>query len=344
PSRRDVAEVLGAASRAADLTRQILVFSRKQVVEPQVLDPAEVVRGIERMLTRLMREDITIVTSLAPEAGQVRVDRGQLEQVIVNLAANARDAMPTGGSFALSTERVVVLAHDARHAGIAPGTYVRLSASDSGIGMTPEVRSRVFEPFFTTKERGRGTGLGLALVYSIVQQAGGGLRVDSAPGAGTTFEVYLPLVAREVAPAPRDRPTNELTGGAERLLLVEDDPAVRTVTQQMLERHGYRVSTAAGGHEALAILAAADDAYALVITDVVMPGMRGRELAERIRRLSATLPVLFVSGYADDEALLEELEPIGASFLAKPFTIAALLRKVRDALDGAPTQVPQAVA
>ncbi|MCU0649845.1 MAG: ATP-binding protein [Gemmatimonadaceae bacterium] len=339
PSRRDVAEILGAAHRAADLTRQILVFSRKQVVEAQVLDPADVVRGIERMLSRVMREDIAIVTSLAPEPAHVRIDQGQLEQVLVNLAANARDAMPTGGSFALATEQLRVRAPDAAHAGVPDGRYLVLSASDSGIGMPPEVRARVFEPFFTTKERGRGTGLGLSLVYSIVQQASGHIRVESAPGAGTTFSVYLPLVDAPRHADPVERRGGEIAVGTERILLVEDDPSVRAVTQHMLTRHGYDVTVAAGGHEALALLERAEAPFALVITDVVMPGMRGRELGERIRALAPAMRVLFVSGYADDDSLGDELHMVGTWFLAKPFTTAVLLRKVRDALDGAPAAV-----
>jgi two-component system, cell cycle sensor histidine kinase and response regulator CckA len=333
PLRRDASEVLGAASRAADLTRQILVFSRRQAVDAQVLEANDVVRGIERMLMRVMREDITFVSSLGNEQYPIRIDRGQLEQVLLNLAANARDAMPSGGSFALSTSRVELLRPDAAHVGVSAGRYVIIRASDSGVGMPAAVRERIFEPFFTTKERGRGTGLGLALVYSIVTQAGGVIRVDSAPGAGTTFSVYLPIADSPVLEQAASPGSAPMPRGTERVLLVEDDDSVRAVTHQMLARHGYDVELARDGQEAIARVRAAAVPYAIVVTDVVMPGMRGRELAERLRMIQPALRVLFVSGYADDLVLVDDVSTTAAHFLAKPFTTSELLRKVREVLD-----------
>jgi two-component system, cell cycle sensor histidine kinase and response regulator CckA len=337
PSRRDVSEVLGAASRAADLTRQILVFSRRQVVDAQVLETNEVVRSIERMLLRVMREDISFVSSLGEEQFPVRIDRGQLEQVLLNLAANARDAMPSGGSFALSTSRVDLVRPDPAHVGVAAGRYVVIRASDSGVGMPAAVRERIFEPFFTTKERGRGTGLGLAMVYSIVTQSGGAIRVDSAPGAGTTFSVYLPLVESMASVARTTQTLAPLPTGSERILLVEDDDAVRAVTHQMLARHGYDVELARDGLDALARVRASAVPFALVVTDVIMPGMRGRELAAQLRLIDPSQRVLFVSGYADDQTLVADVATTGAHFLAKPFTTSELLRMVREVLDRSPT-------
>lgn len=336
PSRRDVAEVLTAAARAADLTRQILVFSRKQVVEPQLLDPADVVRGVERMLERLMREDIRI-TSRHDAAGQtVRIDRGHLEQVLVNLAANARDAMPAGGTFSITTSAIEVTAGSSGvHAGLEPGRFVMITVRDSGTGIPAEVRERIFEPFFTTKERGRGTGLGLALVYSIVQQAGGAIRVDSAPDAGTTVALYLPAADAPTALPLTASHSTERPIGRERILLVEDDEAVRAVTHQMLMRHGYDVVLATDGLDGLAKVHTSESPFALVVTDVVMPGMRGRELAQHIRALHPEQPVLFVSGYADDATLIDEVHDERSGFLAKPFTTTELLQKVREALDAA---------
>jgi PAS domain S-box-containing protein len=341
PGQADVREVLAAARRASDLTRQILVFSRKQVVEPQLLAIGDVVRGIEGMLARLMGEAITVVTSLPEQVGIVRADQGQLEQVLVNLAANARDAMPDGGTFVLATAAVEVMAPDPSHPGVPSGHYTLLTASDTGSGIPPEVRAKIFDPFFTTKARGHGTGLGLSMVYGIVQQAGGTIRVESAVGAGTAFFVYLPTVLGAVAArtTPATARSANAGGRGERILLVEDDDAVRAVAQQMLLRHGYTVEVAIDGGAALARLRGAPRPD-LLLTDVVMPRMHGRELADRAQALHPGLRVLFMSGYADDEVLVRGVATDGIAFLPKPFATAELLAKVRAVLDTAPPALP----
>lgn len=327
----DVREVLAAAHRAAELTRQILVFSRKTVVEPQVLDLGEVVRGIGRLLVPLMGEGVRLDFVLGGDAAFVRADKGQLEQVIVNLAANARDAMPRGGVFTVRIDRVSLGEEDRAHPGVPPGDWVLLTAIDSGIGMAPEVRERIFEPFFTTKERGRGTGLGLALVYSMVQQSGGLIRVDSTPGAGTTFRLYFRRVASGAYAAATLPRAVTVTGRGERVMVAEDDAAVRAMTVQQLERAGYRVHDVPDGASALRALAA-DGPWDLLLTDVVMPGMHGRDLLAQVRERMPSLPVLVMSGYADDDALVRDVLDASVPFLAKPFTTTQLLERVHDTL------------
>ncbi|MCU0618493.1 MAG: response regulator [Gemmatimonadaceae bacterium] len=331
-ARAALDEVLRTTGRASELTRQILVFSRRQVVQPEVIDPARVVRDVETLLAPLMGAAYTVEVTLAHEGARIRADRGQLEQVLVNLGINARDAMPAGGRFALAVRRVTVRRGDAVPAGVAPGDWVVVSASDDGPGIDAAVRARLFEPFFTTKARGQGTGLGLALAWGIVQQAGGTIDVESAPREGTTFHVWLPVVDAPLAVSTPEAGTRMPSGGDETLLVVEDDAAVRGATAALLRRAGYTVIESEQATAALQQLAAGG--VALVVSDVVMPGMHGATLARRVQALHPGVPVLLMSGYADDEQLSQVVGTPGIGFLAKPFAQEALLRAVRELLDG----------
>lgn len=338
PVRDDVEGVLASAQRAAVLTRQILVFSRRQATTPQLLDPNELITGIERMISRLLGEAITLTLSLEPQVGVIRADRGQLEQVLMNLAANARDAMPSGGRFQLTTAAIELTSNHAGTPSLAAGRYICISASDTGSGISPETRERMFEPFFTTKDRGHGTGLGLALAYGIVQQCGGAMHVESTEGRGTTFHVYVPLAidattARVSRLAESSVGIPTLTSGVERILLVEDDSAVARVTTLILKRAGYEVAHAEHGQAGLDALASAGDPYDLVITDVVMPGMSGADLAREVSVRYPMVKVLFVSGYPDDDELVRNVAQYQLPFLAKPFSTAVLLQTVRRLLD-----------
>ncbi|MFH1462941.1 MAG: ATP-binding protein [Pseudomonadota bacterium] len=306
----EVEAILEAGQRAAALTRQLLAFSRRQVLHPEVLDLNSVVCGVENLLRRLLGEDIRIVVELSDQIELVEADPGQLEQVLVNLAVNARDAMPRGGSLHIGTS-------------VGPGGGVRLTVADTGCGMEPEVLARVFEPFFTTKEPGRGTGLGLSMAYGVVTQSGGEIEVQSAPGEGTTFTITLPGAARREAP-PAAAAQPEVDRGKGTVLLAEDDAAVRALTARMLVRAGYYVLEAASGEEALALVRAMEAPIDLLLTDVVMPGMDGPALAARLPEL----PVLFMSGYTEDAIERCGVFARDVPFLAKPFDMATLARMV----------------
>ena len=337
PRRSDVEEIAKAADRAAALTRKLLAFSRKQVMRPEPLDLNTVVAGMEKMLQRLLGEDMHIVTALASDLLTVEADPSSIEQVILNLAVNARDAMPDGGILTIATRNDVLERIDTAWA-IRAGPYAALSVSDTGHGMDVATQARVFEPFFTTKPQGQGTGLGLAMVYGIVKQSGGHVVVQSRPGEGTTFTVYLPqrtdaAVAADVLkpagePTPRPR-----TGGGETVLVVDDEEAVRSSTRRALERAGYAVIPATDGADALRLLTESDDAVHLVVTDVVMPGLGGRELVGRLKIMRPDLRVLFVSGYTEEGVRKQGVLQPGAAYLEKPFTPERLLRKVREVLD-----------
>ncbi len=333
PRRDDLEQVVAGADRAGELTGQLLAFSRQQVLVPRVVDPASVVLGVSPMLQRLLGEDIDLRVEETCGRCRVRVDRSQLEQVIVNLAVNARDAMPSGGRLTVSIEPVDVDETDAAaHAEARPGSYVLIAVSDTGAGMDAETRGHAFEPFFTTKELGKGTGMGLATVYGIVTQSGGFVDLESEPGAGTTFRIYLPRAAAVPVEEERD-PEPESPTGTETLLLVEDDEAVRGFARRTLESLGYAVLEAENGVRALSLMDGSDSSVRLVVTDMVMPGMHGRELAERLRRARPDLPVLFVSGFPED--WIEQgtgIDP-DARFLPKPFSAPALAQAVRDAID-----------
>ncbi|HEX6938442.1 MAG TPA: MASE1 domain-containing protein [Longimicrobiales bacterium] len=334
PVRPDLEEIRDAAMRAASLTRQLLAFSRKQVFQPRVIDLNAVVLETARMLRRLIGEDIELLTSLEPGLGHIRADPAQLQQVILNLALNARDAMPAGGRITIATANTdaEIDHHLAADAGGWPGGWVVLGVSDTGTGMTPEVRKRIFEPFFTTKAPGKGTGLGLSTVYGIIQQNNGRIEVESEVGHGTVVKVYLPRIAVPVdAPEP-PAPARDLHGAGQTVLLVEDDGAVRSLVRRILERKGYRILEAATGAEAVALFARDDHEVDLLVTDIIMPGMSGRELVERLRSVRPRLGVIYMSGYADDDALLDSSAHGPDTFLAKPFTPEALAQAVHDAL------------
>ncbi len=335
PGRHKLDQMLKASERAANLTRQLLAFSRRQVLEPRVLRLNAVLADSETLLRRLVGEDVEIEVREARDLGRVRADAGQIDQVLMNLAANARDAMPQGGRLVIETANVEWGERESPRAFPAPpGRYVRLSVRDSGVGIDAETLLHIFEPFFTTKERGKGTGLGLATVYGIVKQSGGYIGVESEPGKGTTFDVYLPRVDEEAEPAKPALPPAAPSGG-NTILVVEDEDALREVAREVLESSGYRVLTAASGMEALTVAAAHPEPVRLLLTDVVMPGMSGQELAERLRPERPEMSVLFMSGYADDVVAQRGILARGTRLLAKPFSVASLAQSVHEALEEA---------
>ncbi|HEX4627276.1 MAG TPA: response regulator [Gemmatimonadales bacterium] len=333
--RGDVEEIRKAAIAASSLTRQLLAFSRQQVLEPRVLDVNAVVASTEKLLTRLLGEDVRLTATLAPDLGSVKVDPGQLEQIIMNLAVNARDAMPKGGRLTIETGNVEMDEVYVRgHPLAQPGRYVMLAVSDTGVGMDAVTQARIFEPFFTTKEAGKGTGLGLATVYGIVKQSGGWIWVYSEPGLGTSFKVYLPRVDEPVTP-PAAAPPPAL-GGSETVLVAEDVPAVRLVARALLERQGYTVLEAADGDTALGLAATHQGEIHLLLTDVVMPGLSGRDLAIQLAALRPRMRVLYMSVYTDDAIVRHGILAPGIAYLQKPFTPDTLGRKVREVIDAAP--------
>jgi two-component system, cell cycle sensor histidine kinase and response regulator CckA len=334
PLRRNLEEIKKAGDRAAALTRQLLAFSRKQVLQPKVLDLNSVVSGLENMLRRLIGEDVDLRTALKPEPGSVKADPGQIEQVIMNLAVNARDAMPRGGKLTIETGNIYLDEEYARrHVAVSPGQYVMLAVSDTGTGMDEQTRARIFEPFFTTKESGKGTGLGLSTVYGIVKQSGGNIWVYSEVGRGTTFKVYLPLVGEAGQEYRRSDEVEEAAKGTETVLLAEDEEVVRTLAREVLETYGYRVVEAANGGAALLICERHREPIHLLITDVVMPEMSGRELADRLAPLRSEMKVLYMSGYTDNAIVHQGVLDEGANFIQKPFAPGQLARKVREVLD-----------
>jgi PAS domain S-box-containing protein len=334
PQREDVEEIQRAARRAAALTRQLLAFSRKQLLQPRVLDLNTVVANLEPMLQRLIGEDVHMAMIRAPSYCGVMADPGQLEQVLVNLAVNARDAMPSGGILTIEVAPAEFEASAGRWQTVPAGSYIVISVSDTGCGMDEEVQSHLFEPFFTTKKQGKGTGLGLPTVYGIVKQSGGHIWVQSEPGHGSTFRIYLPRVAAEVDhPAPAATMPDMPAGGSETILLVEDEEGVRALAQRVLERHGYTVLEARHGADALRIAADFDGRIDLVLTDVVMPEMGGREMVDALTSSRTDVQALFMSGYTDDDIIRRGLLDPGLAFLQKPFTSNALAQAVRDLLD-----------
>ena len=334
PVRDDLAEIRRAANRGAQLTRQLLAFSRRQIMQPAVVDLSEIIGGMEPMLRRLIGEDITLVVRAGSLLRPVRVDPGQIEQAVMNLAVNARDAMPRGGRLSISTENVDVdPAASLRHRDLAPGPYVMVRATDTGCGMEPQVLERMFEPFFTTKERGKGTGLGLATVYGIVRQSGGDIHVTSRPGEGSVFEIYLPQAVGQRVERPVERIADSLSTGTETVLVVEDEDPVRRAVERILAAAGYTVLTASSGGEALRVCARYTSHIHLLLTDVVMPGMGGKELVEQLQVDRPGVASLYMSGYTDDAIVRHgTLEP-GTQFIGKPFSAAELTAKVRQVLD-----------
>ncbi|MEW6377711.1 MAG: PAS domain S-box protein [Thermodesulfobacteriota bacterium] len=335
PVRGNIEEIKKATDRATDLTHRLLAFSRRQVLDMKVVDLNMIVRGLERMLRRVIGEDIELNIILADDPGQVKTDPGQIEQVIMNLAVNARDAMPKGGKLTIETANVELDEDYTRsHIGIAPGRYVMLSMSDTGVGMTPEVRERIFEPFFTTKEEGKGTGLGLSTVYGIVKQSGGNIWVYSEPGQGTTFKIYLPSVDEEAEALPSRNESGKLPKGTETVLLVEDEPSVRELAARVLRQQGYTVLEATNGNEAMCIARGhMKEKIHLLLSDVVMPQMGGKELVKQFKSLHPEIKVLFISGYTDIAITHNSGFKPGATFLQKPFSPTELVKKVRNVLD-----------
>jgi PAS domain S-box-containing protein len=333
PARELVAQITSAGDRAASLTRQLLAFSRQQVLAPRVLDLNAVVGNLDKMLRRLIGEDVELAGTLPPGLGSIEADPGQIEQVILNLAVNARDAMPRGGKLTLETRNVLLDdSYAATRSDVRPGPYVLLAVSDTGHGMTPEVKARIFEPFFTTKGPGKGTGLGLATVYGIVKQSGGHLEVYSEPNVGTTFKIYLPRIEQPAPVGSTPEVTMPPTGG-ETLLLVEDEEAVLALSREVLSASGYTVLTASRGRQALQLAKQLAGPIHLLVTDVVMPEMGGRQLAERIAALHPETRVLYVSGYTDDAVVRHGILEHEVHFLQKPFSPLALALKVREVLD-----------
>jgi PAS domain S-box-containing protein len=336
PLRRNLEEIKMASDRATALTHQILAFSRKQVVQPKVLNLNTVVIEMKKMLQRLIGENIELHTAPMPDLGDIEADPGQLTQIIMNLAINARDAMPFGGQLTIETQNIYLDEANARQQGASnPGAYVLLAVSDTGMGMDEQTQKRIFEPFFTTKETDKGTGLGLATVYGIVKQSGGHIWVSSEVGRGTTFQVYLPRVDEGVQEDEQSTEPEATWQGTETILLAEDEQIVRKLTREILEMHGYQVLEAANGGAAISICERHQRPIHLLLSDVIMPELGGRELASRLAQKHPELKVLYMSGYMDAASLPNSSLETNLSFLQKPFTPDALARKVREVLDTA---------
>ena len=335
PARKAVEQIVAAGRRSATLTRQLLAFSRKQTLQPEVLELNALLRNLEKMLGRVIGEDILLEFVLAADLGRVMADPGQLEQVVVNLVVNARDAMPGGGRLTVETTNVeldetYVLGHES----VIPGKYVMLALTDTGCGMDKAAMAKLFEPFYTTKEKGKGTGLGLSTVYGIVKQSGGYIWAYSEPGRGTSFKIYLPRTEAEPEVKPAETGGVSLRGGGERILLVEDEGSLRELCASVLQRLGYRVSAAASGPEALRLLERERLELDLVLTDVIMPGLSGVELADRLRQERPGLKVLYMSGYPDEAIARHGVLDAGTPFIQKPFSECDLAAKVRAVLAG----------
>jgi two-component system cell cycle sensor histidine kinase/response regulator CckA len=334
PLRQDVAEIRKAGIRAASLTRQLLAFSRKQVLQPKVLDLNQVMDNMGKMLERLIGSDIDLAIKLDPHLGRVMADPGQIEQVLLNLAINARDAMPQGGRLTIATANVdLEESYSRRHMDVQPGPYLLLTVSDTGCGMDPETKTRIFEPFFTTKEMGKGTGLGLSTVYGIIKQSGGHIAVHSKPGKGAAFKIYLPRIDDAMEPDSLAFQSLEDYGGEETILLVEDEDGVRQLLSTVLKRQGFKVLEARHGVDALDLSAQHEGPIHLVLTDVVMPQMGGLELAQRLQPLRPGVKVLYMSGYAENAKLHQHLAGQEKYYLQKPFETMGLLQRVRQLLD-----------
>jgi CheY-like chemotaxis protein len=335
PGVADLLEIKKAGERATGLTRQLLAFSRRQILQPTVLDINALVGGMEPMLKRLIVEHVNLMVSLGPHVGLIKMDPTQLEQILVNLAVNAADAMPRGGKLTIETANVTLDEHyRQRHLPVTPGEYVMLAVSDTGVGMDEATSRRIFEPFFTTKDVGKGTGLGLATVYGIVKQSGGDILVYSEAGRGSTFKIYLPQVLASV-PDSSEQPskTGDVTRGSETVLLVEDDEAVRRLSRVTLERGGYRVLQAGSPKEAVRMVAEFAGPIHLLVSDVIMPESDGPPLFDRLVKEHPTVRVLYMSGYADEAIVRHGVLVEGTPFLQKPFTPQALAQRVRDVLD-----------
>jgi len=329
-----VDEVSKAAEIAASLTRQLLAFSRQQIIEPKVLSLNDLVANLQKMLVRLIGENITVQTALSESLGSVKIDPSQFEQVLVNLVVNARDAMPDGGKLLIETANVDLdEAYQASHPYVRPGKFVQLAVTDTGCGISAEVHAHLFEPFFTTKPKGHGTGLGLATAFGAVKQAGGSLEVYSELGVGTTFKIYLPRIEEPAEKLTKEESSKELLKGCETVMLVEDDTSVRDLARGILQRLGYKVLCAPNGGEAVALVEKNRGRVDLLMTDVVMPGMNGRELADRLLRLNPEMKVLFTSGYTENVIVHHGVVEKNLNFIGKPYSLSALAKKLRTVLE-----------
>jgi two-component system cell cycle sensor histidine kinase/response regulator CckA len=336
PLREEIEEIKIAGERAAALTRQLLAFSRKQIVQPEILDLNELLTDIEKMVVRLIGEDVEI--RMIPESAlwRIEIDPGQMEQVIINLAVNARDAMPTGGKLTIETANMDLDENYFAEHGIVeerPGPYVMMAVSDTGSGMDKEVQEHIFDPFYTTKEKGKGTGLGLSTIYGIVKQNNGFIWVYSEPGQGSTFEVYLPKVKGDVKAEEKGQTPVENLDGFETVLIVEDNDSLRKLARTVLKQNGYKVLAAENGEDALRISMGNKGPIDLIVTDVVMPKMSGRETVERLQPLYPKMKVIYMSGYTDNSIVHHGVLTPGLNFLEKPFSPEGLARKVREVLD-----------
>jgi two-component system, cell cycle sensor histidine kinase and response regulator CckA len=336
PAYKETQGIDHAVNRAAGLTRRLLAFSRKQVLQPRILDLNEVLTEVAKMLDRLIGKGISLRVMQAPSLWPIKADPGQLEQVILNLAVNARDAMPHGGQLVIETKNEEICsAHPRLHNGVLAGKYVLLIVRDTGIGMDAETQAHMFEPFFTTKEPGKGTGLGLSIVYGVVKQTGGWTHVESKPNHGTTFEIYLPSV-EEAATASTStvaQKSSAIPRGNETILLVEDEEGIRELASEFLCAQGYTVLHAMDGNDALRIAEGHEDLIHLLVTDIVMPNLGGKELANRLHQVRPVMKVLFMSGYPDHPALNDEEPSQPETILQKPFALDAFAQKVRSVLD-----------
>ncbi|MGA2612134.1 MAG: PAS domain S-box protein [Spirochaetia bacterium] len=335
PSKTDIAEIRGAAQRAARLTAQLLAFGRKQILQPRIVKLNNVVLAMRNMLPRILGEDIELFVRLCEETGSIKADVGQLEQVIMNLSVNARDAMPRGGRLTIATENTVIdETMRRRHPEFRPGPYVALTVTDTGTGMDASTLSRIFEPFFTTKEPGKGTGLGLSTVYGIVKQSDGYIYCDSSPGKGTSFLIYFPRVFDQGPETPTDGRAEAKRSGNERVLLVEDEDTLRGFVRSTLEKNGYTVVDARDGLSALELLAQGEARFDVLVADVVMPRMGGHELARHVLQASPSTKVLYMSGYAEESIMPQHIEGRRVDLIRKPFDAAAFLVRLREVLDG----------
>lgn len=334
PRRGNIDQITKASDRASGLIRQLLVFSRRQILEMKVLDLNSVLRDLERMLRRVIGEDIELITLLTDDLGRVKTDQGQFEQVVMNLSVNAKDAMPIGGKLILETANIDLDESYARsHIGVIPGRYVKFSVSDTGVGMSPEVRDHVFEPFFTTKEKGRGTGLGLSTVYGIVKQSEGHIWVYSEPGKGTTFKIYLPMVEEAFDEIDERVLIEELPHGSETILVVEDEEGVLKLTIDFLTLHGYKALGARNAEDASRLGEQHKGPIPMMITDIVMPGINGPALYESLASVHPEMKVLYMSGYTEDTIALRGILEKGMNYIQKPFSMEELTQKVRGVLD-----------
>jgi nitrogen-specific signal transduction histidine kinase/ActR/RegA family two-component response regulator len=345
PARDDLGEVLRAAERAKALIRQLLAFSRQQVIDPRVVDARGLLAGMEKLLRRVLGEDVELYTRASPDLWAIELDPSQFEQIAVNLAANARDAMPEGGRLTIELDNFELDEdYAAIHPGATPGSYVRLSVSDTGTGMPDSVRARIFEPFFTTKAAGHGSGLGLATCYGIMRQLGGYILAYSEPGRGTTMTVYFPRAAAERVQALRSTAPPAARGGIETVLVVEDDPAVRAAAVRSLKRRGYTVLEAGSAAAALSLSALHEEPIDVLLTDLVMPNMGGRELAAQLVIERPELRVVYMSGYAEHAVFQHGVLEPGLVFVQKPFVPDELARRIREALDAPVPERPPASA